>query len=735
MDPRLKLSSQQEIDAKMKSLSHTKINKTNRQSYRQLFIKSVKKNYIATLTAVLNEGISPDIIVNMKNGDRAAHIAAKTNNTAMMKLLLAANVDLTICNSKGINPISIAFQKNRASELLDMVLGCSVHNIEHVKLIQKHHDLLVAANSNNAVMLTECITLGVSVNIRDAKGNTPLHIALQRGFTTIAHQLISAGAHIDIPNHLQKTALHLIFSNQYWSLLPLLAGNPHNSRALSSIHKMDYSKVMKQAIDASDIPLIEEALNDGADPNGAIDSEFTYLTYTIATGQNALAILFIKRGASIYHRHGSQSIPLVKAFENLAWDIILAMYGLAGIDSTYADEWGVAASLAYSNNLQSVALMLLRNGAAPAYLFEDDHHKTECYSMLRDNNAELLKIFINHGYQQSIRHYIYHAAKLYDDGMVKCFFDLGIAPTTFLCINEGRNYFRRLFKTNNKEMIALIRKHCPSKDCDTISSQFILDAISYSNDDDVALLLVNGVKLNCYYESDLLPGYLEGLLKYNQTKMIELILSTHPELRRKMDQLKIDAFFIDEVLFTKVNDPYIVPHGSTYDYNMIIQSNAKNANDNILFKDPLTRIDIKHCDTVPNYLVKDLLDHYNQPNVDFDAIPPCLICPETNALFVHPVVAMNGKTYEKRHLNAYLASHPNQGDGVVDYSMPTRATEFNEAYPNRMVSHLIESKYRSVANKDAVRSPLATFHLHARSTIEMNSDDMELTIAPNAAKH
>jgi ankyrin repeat protein len=78
-----------------------------------------------------------------------------------------------------------------------------------------HNNYLLAAaqagiNLNNVKNL---ISYGANINVQDSEGMTPLMLAAQYGYPSVAQVLLAKGANRNLKNHYGHTALDIVFNN------------------------------------------------------------------------------------------------------------------------------------------------------------------------------------------------------------------------------------------------------------------------------------------------------------------------------------------------------------------------------------------------------------------------------------------------------------------------------------------------------------------------------------------
>ncbi|KAG7397160.1 hypothetical protein PHYBOEH_001209 [Phytophthora boehmeriae] len=91
----------------------------------------------------------------------------------------------------------------------------NVSEVRHAAPPADDYDLFSAARHNRLDSVIYMLDQGVSVNSRDAYGNTLLSIACQNGLKRIAKLALRRGANINRQNNRGNTALHFCFAYGY----------------------------------------------------------------------------------------------------------------------------------------------------------------------------------------------------------------------------------------------------------------------------------------------------------------------------------------------------------------------------------------------------------------------------------------------------------------------------------------------------------------------------------------
>ena len=137
------------------------------------------------------------------DGDTALHIACKTGNPKLIKVVFNLNSDAQmISNMNGDTPIHIACRLGNKL-LLDMLQKSDMYRREFRSLIH------VACEKDHTHIVTILLDMDVDINIKDKNGDTPLHVACREGHINTCVLLLSNKCDINIKNANGNTPLHL----------------------------------------------------------------------------------------------------------------------------------------------------------------------------------------------------------------------------------------------------------------------------------------------------------------------------------------------------------------------------------------------------------------------------------------------------------------------------------------------------------------------------------------------
>jgi ankyrin repeat protein len=221
--------------------------------------------------------------------------------------------------------------------------------------------LLAAVQAGDADLAGLLLQARVYAGHRDAAGNTPLHLAIDRGNLAIAWSLIENGADLAAANPAGVTPVSLsVFRGETAMADRLLdAGAP--AEGLTP----DGDMVLPWAIRNGRLVFVRRLMEGGSDPHQKDSAGNPLLHVAIEAGRRDLADELLKLGADAAAVNGAGESALVAALRKNWRDLIPALVR-AGADPNLADRDGrVPLHAAIADRDLPLARMLAGLGARP----------------------------------------------------------------------------------------------------------------------------------------------------------------------------------------------------------------------------------------------------------------------------------------------------------------------------------------------------------------------------------
>lgn len=136
---------------------------------------------------------------SLRHGQPALHIALKTGNRGMVKLLLKNGADmLRQDSSEGNTALHVAAGAGR-EELVRLLLDQETTTPTSLEMANflGQTPLFMAVQSCNEAVTALLLEAGADVNVKDSMGNSVLHMAVERESISIATMILAKGAGVD----------------------------------------------------------------------------------------------------------------------------------------------------------------------------------------------------------------------------------------------------------------------------------------------------------------------------------------------------------------------------------------------------------------------------------------------------------------------------------------------------------------------------------------------------------
>jgi uncharacterized protein len=175
-------------------LLSSKASLSQTETQRNDFVKAAKFDDVSTVKALINQGISPNLVD--KNGNPMLVLAIKDHSYQVIDLLLSSKgMDVDLSNKQGETPLMFA-SINGELPLVKTLILQNKAQIDHIGWTPLHY---ACAKGHFDVALF-LISKGANVNALSLGGTTPLMMAVQSGNEMLVKLLLDRGANLQLRN-------------------------------------------------------------------------------------------------------------------------------------------------------------------------------------------------------------------------------------------------------------------------------------------------------------------------------------------------------------------------------------------------------------------------------------------------------------------------------------------------------------------------------------------------------
>ncbi|AEJ19232.1 Ankyrin [Gracilinema caldarium DSM 7334] len=268
-----------------------------------------------------------------KAGDTALHFAVELDEREIGELLITRGADIFAVNSKGESPLYLAFK--------------DPNNIKHWMLNSSTYDaqdglgngiLHYTAQWRMDSIIPLLVQRGISLEMKNATGETPLFFAVRNNAPKTVNVLLSAGANIQARDKLGNTVLHAAVRWNATDCVPVLLQsgldvniqNLSGDTALHQAERLGIGIIANRLIQAkadleirnnqgqtplfeaiiSGVPSnVEVLLDTGANPMARNINGDTPLHISVSSNQKDICNLLLSRGAAIHAQNAQGKTP------------------------------------------------------------------------------------------------------------------------------------------------------------------------------------------------------------------------------------------------------------------------------------------------------------------------------------------------------------------------------------------------------------------------------------------
>ncbi|EYC30062.1 hypothetical protein Y032_0005g2426 [Ancylostoma ceylanicum] len=295
------------------------------------------------------------------NGSMPIHLALKAGNVSLAELLLShhSHQQSTARDGAGDTLLHLACRSGSMDAIrVAIAAGCDDANMQNAIGRTALHEVAYLGDAN---LLKVMFKLHANANVLDKDDKTPVHVAAERGFTSIVEQLIDKfGGSIRARTRDGSTLLHIA------------ACSGHTSTALAFLKR--------------GVPLFM--------PNkkGALG-----LHSAAAAGFNEVVKMLIARGTNVDIRTRDNYTALHVAVQSGKASVVETLLGAGADIHVKGGELGqtalhIAASLSGPES-RECAMMLLKSGGQPDVAQEDG--ETCLHLAARNGNKEIMRLLLN----------------------------------------------------------------------------------------------------------------------------------------------------------------------------------------------------------------------------------------------------------------------------------------------------------------------------------------------------
>ncbi len=242
-------------------------------------------------------GAGAEVNVKTKDGWTPLHGAPSPE---VVKILLDAGADVNAKTKNGWTPLHHGSPSPEVVKIL-LDAGADVN----AKTKNGKTPLHMATSSGSVKLLFKA---GAAVNAREKFG-TPLHIAVEWGFTEVTKALIEAGADINIKNMYGKTPLYRAVEEGRTEIAKQLL---KAQAEVNITHKHGYVPVHWAAL-FGQTEVVNALIQAGAEVNATNDYDETPLLMAASRGHTGAVRLLIDAGAEVNATNDYDETPLLMA--------------------------------------------------------------------------------------------------------------------------------------------------------------------------------------------------------------------------------------------------------------------------------------------------------------------------------------------------------------------------------------------------------------------------------------
>ncbi|MBD1810910.1 ankyrin repeat domain-containing protein [Microcoleus vaginatus DQ-U2] len=335
----------------------------------------------------------------------------------MAKLLIAKGADVNAKNKNGLTPLHTARSKAIAKILL--AAGAKINikednarNGKSTALLHKAAEIgfkewvqhLIKDGANVAILDSEKRTplhyattkevaalLMLDVNARDKSGNTPLHLAVDRGSQDIAELLIANGARVNVRNENGQTPLYRAIAIGHNEIAALLINNG------TDVNNIDGSGTtpLHKAAHYGTVKILKLLIAKGAEINIQDNQRKTPLDIAVDLKLQDTVALLIRKNPDVNSEDKEGRTLLHIAVDFKLEDVAKQLIAKGAFVNAKNNLLQTPLHLAVAQGSQDIAELLIANGARVNV--RNDNGQTPLYQAIAIGHNDIAALLIKNG--------------------------------------------------------------------------------------------------------------------------------------------------------------------------------------------------------------------------------------------------------------------------------------------------------------------------------------------------
>eukprot|EP00727_Mastigamoeba_balamuthi_P005658 m51a1_g1711 hypothetical protein (1300) ;mRNA; f:530732-535140 len=429
--------------------------------------------HVDAVEILLSSGASPEHCMRT-TGDTPLHVAARTGNAAVAKLLLKWHTQHSPTNKLGQTPLQVACERGHAA-----VADCLVRSGASVDYVNVFGDtsLHLASRRGHAEVVSVIAECSSAVDARNVAGATPLFLAVQGGHVDAVNLLVAAGAAVDqCVESDGNCALHVACHLGSAEIISRLLCGPDSNIYVKTRNKSGATGLYIAA-EMGHLEAVHRLIEAGADVEEAAGNSLSPLIAATRAGHVAVAEALLRAGAPADYgdKHGDTALHYASRLNLKGAALLLLEHG-ASVDAENAFGATPLYGAAACGNVELVDVLVAHGAQVDREAACGGGATPLVYACMREGNAEAIAALVRHGAavdrpRRSDGYTALHVASRVDHRnvaqLVECRADVnavaadGYTPLVVAGVNEDRESCALLVSAGARvpqQLVALMRE-------------------------------------------------------------------------------------------------------------------------------------------------------------------------------------------------------------------------------------------------------------------------------------